>query len=69
MQRRYVDTNIFESRNMLNDGNIDNKYWHNKTHTEKLRAAATMISAAFGEPDFLKRKIDRTIFSARKHSS
>lgn len=68
MQRRYVDTSIFESRNMLNDGNIDYRYWHQKTIIERLRAAGIMIAAAFGEPEFFTKKIDRTIFSARKHN-
>lgn len=67
MQRRYVDTTVFESRNMLNDGNIDYRYWHRKTINERLQAAGIMTAAAFGEPEFFAKKVDRTIFSARKH--
>jgi hypothetical protein len=66
MRRKFVDTTVFEARNMAKDGNIDFKYWHDKTIEEKLRAAAQMIAVAFDEPLFTTRKIDRTIFSARK---
>jgi hypothetical protein len=52
---------------MEKDGNIDNNYWHNKTVEEKLQAAAIVTAAAFGEPDFLKKKVDRTIYTSRKH--
>ena len=66
MRRKYVDTTIFEARNMEKDGNIDFGYWHNKTIEEKLLAAARMIAIAFNEPSFANKKIDRTIFSVRK---
>ena len=66
MQRRYVDMTIVESRNMVEDGNVDYQYWFDKTNEEKLKAAAIMIAVAFQEPDFLKGKVDRTIFSSRK---
>ena len=68
MHRKYLDTTIFEVRNMAEDGNIDYKYWHNKTIEEKLQAAAQMIKIAFSEPNFTAKKIDRTIFSARKQN-
>ena len=68
MKRRYVDTDFFQSRNMEKNGNADFQYWHDKPITERLKAAGEMISVAFNEPDFLKKKVDRTIFSARKHS-
>jgi hypothetical protein len=67
MGRKYVDISVYQSRNAVTDGNIDYKFWHNKTNNEKLRAAGVMISAAFGEPDFFKKSLDKTIFSARKH--
>lgn len=67
MQRRYVDVEIYESRNMLQDGNLDYKYWFNKSNEERLHAAGVMNSVAFREPEFFQKKVDRTIFTARKH--
>jgi len=69
MKRRYVDLDAFESRNIVKDGNVDYKYWFSKTNDQRVEAASIMISVAFREPDFLKNKVDRTIFSTRKHSS
>ncbi|MBY0482373.1 MAG: hypothetical protein K2Q21_13520 [Chitinophagaceae bacterium] len=54
---------------MSKDGNIDFGFWFDKTNEEKLSAAARMIEVAFQEPMFLKKKVDRQIFSARKQSS
>jgi len=68
MKRRFVDTSIIQSRNLEKDGNIDFKYWHNKTNDEKLRAAGVMISVAYNEPDFFKKRMDKSVFSERKHS-
>ncbi|MCZ2222425.1 MAG: hypothetical protein LC122_02180 [Chitinophagales bacterium] len=67
MKRKFLDITFFEARNMLKDGNIDNNYWHNKTIEEKMNAAAIVTATAFGEPDFLKEKVDRTICTSRKH--
>ena len=58
---------VFEARSMERDGNIDHNYWHDKTIEERLQAAVIVTAAAFGEPDFLKKKVDRTFFTARKH--
>jgi hypothetical protein len=69
MKRRYVDVDVYESHNMVSDGNVDYKYWFSKTNDERIQAAGTMTSVAFGEPDFFKKKVDRTIFSTRKHPS
>jgi hypothetical protein len=69
MKRRYVDTDVFTSRNLVSEGNVDYKYWFNKTINERIEAASIMTSVAFMEPDFLKKKVDRTIYSARKHTS
>jgi predicted RNA polymerase sigma factor len=66
MRRKFVDTTVFEARNMAKDGNIDFKYWHDKTIEEKLIAAAQMIAVAFNEPNFTSTKIDRTVYSVRK---
>ncbi len=68
MPRKYLDTTAFQARNMEKDGNIDFKYWHDKTIEEKLRAAAQMIAVAFNEPLFTTKKMDKTIYSARKQS-
>ena len=67
MQRKFVDTTVYSARSMQKDGNIDFGYWHNKTHEEKLKGAASMIAVAFNEPLFITQKVDRSIFSARKH--
>ncbi len=69
MPRIYLDTTAFQARNMEKDGNIDFKYWHDKTIEEKLSAAAQMIAIAFKEPLFPTTKLDRTLFSARKRIS
>jgi len=68
MRRKYVDIDIKQSRNLEKDGNIDFKYWHDKSNNDKLRAAGIMTSVAFNEPDFFKKRMDKTVFSARKHS-
>jgi hypothetical protein len=52
---------------MEKDGNIDYNYWHDKTIEERMHAAAICNAAVFGEPDFLKKKVDKTIFTSRKH--
>jgi len=54
---------------MVSEGNVDYKYWFNKTNNERIEAASVMTAVAFREPDFLKKKVDRTIYSARKHNS
>jgi len=66
MEMPRMDKTVFRAYNMVKDGNIDYEYWFAKTHEEKLQAAAVTIAVAFEEPDFLNKKIDRTIFSARK---
>ncbi|HNE92608.1 MAG TPA: hypothetical protein PKI98_09280 [Chitinophagaceae bacterium] len=67
MKNSFLDRTVFEARNMTKDGNIDNNYWHDKSIEEKMQAAAIVTAAAFGEPDFLKKKVERTIFTSRKH--
>jgi predicted RNA polymerase sigma factor len=63
-----MDKTVFRAYNMVKDGNIDYEYWFDKSNEEKLAAAAVTIAVAFSEPQFLKKKLDRTIFSVRKHS-
>lgn len=67
MKKMFLDRTVFEARSMVKDGNIDNNYWHDKTIEERMYAAAICNAAAFAEPDFLKKKVDRTIFASRKH--
>jgi hypothetical protein len=69
MSRKFLDTSVFEARNMEKDGNIDFQYWQNKTIDEKLLAAAQMIAVAFKEPLFTSKKMDRSIFSVRKQKA
>ena len=68
MRRNYVDITIYTARNMAKDGNIDFGYWHDKPIEEKLKGAAGMIAAAFKEPQCISKKVDRTIFSAKKRN-
>ena len=56
-----------QARKMSKDGNVDFRYWFDKSITERLAAAAQMIAVAYREPLFLTRKIDRSKYSARKH--
>jgi hypothetical protein len=67
MKRQYVNLEVYESRNMMNEGNVDYRYWFKKSNEERLRAAGVMTSVAFGEPEFFQKKVDRTLFTARKH--
>jgi hypothetical protein len=68
MKRRFVDMTVFESRNMVADGNTDFKFWFDKSIEDRLRASCIMTSVAFREPNFLNKKVDRTQFSNRKHT-
>jgi hypothetical protein len=68
MPRKFVDTSIIEMRNMKKDGNIDRSFWHSSTIQERLKATATMISVAFQEPNFLKKKVDRTYIEMKKRA-
>ena len=68
MERRYVDLKVYKSSSILNDGNVDYKYWFDKSNEERLHASGVMTSVAFKEPDFFNKKVDRTVFTSRKHS-
>ena len=68
MKRKFVDINLYESRNMVQDGNVDYKFWFNKSIEERLAAAIVMIEFAFQTSDFTKQKVDRTIFAASKRN-
>ena len=66
MKRAFVDVDIYASRNMSKDKNIDYQFWFDKTIEEKLAASVTMIELSFNTKDFVKNKVDRKIFSSYK---
>ena len=66
MKRAFVDVDIYASRNMSKDKNIDSQFWFDKTIKEKLAASVTMIELSFNTKDFVKNKVDRKIFSSYK---
>jgi hypothetical protein len=65
-ERRFVDISNLGFRKMDSDGNIDLRFWHNKTIAQRIEGAVTMIKVAFQEPDFVHQKVDRSIISIRK---
>ena len=65
-KKRLMDITAFEARSMEHDGNIDFGYWFNKSVEERLHAAAIMNAAAFGQENFIKGRIDKTNFQAKK---
>lgn len=69
MKRAFVDVDIYTSRNMLNDGNIDYQFWFKKTIEEKLAASVIMIEASFNTKDFVNQKVDRKQLSFYKRAS
>lgn len=62
-----MDKTIFRAYKMSEAGNIDYKYWFDKTNNEKIKAASVMTAVAFMQSDFITNKVDRSIFAARKH--
>jgi hypothetical protein len=64
-----VDKTIFKASKMEEQGNADFQFWFDKSVEERLVAAAIMISVCYREPEFMKKKVDRTIFSARKQNA
>lgn len=66
--RKFIDVNVYESGNMLKDGNVDFRYWFEKSISERLKGAAVMNAVAFGVPDFIQGKVDRTVYSSKKHA-
>ena len=69
MKKTFVDVDIYASRNMSKDKNIDYQFWFNKTIQEKLAASVAMIELSFNTKDFVKQKADRQIFSSYKKTS
>ena len=66
MKRAFVDVDIYASRNMSKDNNIDYQFWFDKTIEERLAASIVMIETSFNTKDFVKQKVDRKIFSSYK---
>jgi hypothetical protein len=64
-----VDKTFFKASKLEEQGNSDYQYWFDKSVKERLAAAAIMIAASFREPGFMNKKLDRTIFSARKQNA
>jgi len=69
MKRAFVDVDIYASRNMSKDNNIDYQFWFDKTIEERLAASIVMIETSFNTKDFVKQKVDRQIISSYKISS
>ena len=69
MKRAFVDVEIYTSRNMSKDNNIDYQFWFDKTIEERLAASIAMIELSFNTKDFVKQKVDRQIFSSYKKNS
>ena len=42
-------------------------YWLTKTVDERLAAMVVLNQFVYQEPNFVKAKVDRTLFSSRKH--
>ena len=68
MKRAFVDVNIYATRNMSKDKNIDYQFWFDKTIQEKLAASVTMIELSFNTKDFVKNKVDRNQLSSYKRA-
>ncbi len=64
-----MDKSYFKASKLEEQGNADFQYWFNKSIEERLAAAIIMISVSYREPDFMKKKTDRTIFFARKQNA
>jgi hypothetical protein len=68
MKRAFVDVDIYASRNMYKDKNIDYQFWFDKTIQEKLAASVAMIELSFNTKDFVKNKVDRKQLSSYKRA-
>jgi hypothetical protein len=62
MPRRFIDVPVFSARNMAKEGNIDFRYWFDKTNEERLSAATCMIEIAFQEPLLLRKNVTEKFF-------
>ena len=68
MKKTFVDVDIYASRNMSKDKNIDYQFWFNKTIEERLTASIAMIELSFNTKDFVKNKVDRKQLSSYKRA-
>jgi hypothetical protein len=68
MKRAFVDVDIYASRNMSKDKNIDYQFWFNKSIEERLTASIAMIELSFNTKDFVKNKVDRKQLSSYKRA-
>ena len=66
MKRAFVDVDIYASRNMSKDKNIDYQFWFDKSIEERLTASIAMIELSFNTKDFVKNKVDRKQLSSYK---
>ena len=69
MKRAFVDVDIYSSRNMSKDKNIDYQFWFDKTIQEKLAASIAMIELSFNTKNFVKNKVDRNQVSSFKRNA
>lgn len=68
MSRKFVDLSVVHRRNMGKEGNIDSGFWHDKSITQRLEAAITMIQVAYQDINFVKGKVNRQLISMRKQA-
>ena len=68
MKKTFVDVDIYASRNMSKDKNIDYQFWFNKSIEERLTASIAMIELSFNTKDFVKNKVDRKQLSSYKRA-
>lgn len=69
MKRGFVDVDIYTSRNIAKDGNIDYQFWFEKNIEEKLTSSVVMIEVSYNTKDFVKQKVDRKQLSSYKRAS
>jgi hypothetical protein len=68
MKKTFVDVDIYASRNMSKDKNIDYQFWFDKSIEERLTASIAMIELSFNTKDFVKNKVDRKQLSSYKRA-
>ena len=68
MKKTFVDVDIYASRNMSKDKNIDYQFWFNKTIQEKLAASVAMIEISFNS-SFILLIFCLSFFCQKRYSS
>lgn len=61
-----VDKTFYTASKLEEKGNSDFQYWFDKSVRERLTAAVEMIRVSFREPNFIFKKVDRSVFMCRK---